>query len=185
MIGTFLQTAKETGGRKGEIARLKWTDIDFERNIISINEPEKGGEARQIKVSPKLMVMINRLPRRGIRVFKIETIKKEFFKQRKRVAYKLNNPRISAISVHTLRHFKGTMEYHKTKDPMHVKYILGHKNIKNTTIYINLEKTIFQGVSDEFHVKVAKTPEEITALLEVGFEYVCEKDGLLFFRKRK
>jgi hypothetical protein len=27
--------------------------------------------------------------------------------------------------------------------------------------------------------------KEIKALLEVGFEYVCEKDGLLFFRKRK
>jgi len=26
---------------------------------------------------------------------------------------------------------------------------------------------------------------EIQALLEVGFEYVCEKEELLFFRKRK
>jgi len=26
---------------------------------------------------------------------------------------------------------------------------------------------------------------EIQALLEVGFEYVCEKGELLFFRKRK
>jgi hypothetical protein len=27
------------------------------------------------------------------------------------------------------------------------------------------------------------TPEEIKELLEVSFEHVCEKDGLLFFRK--
>jgi len=27
--------------------------------------------------------------------------------------------------------------------------------------------------------------EEIKALLEVGFEYVCQKDGLIFLRKRK
>jgi hypothetical protein len=26
---------------------------------------------------------------------------------------------------------------------------------------------------------------EMQALLEVGFEYVCEKEELLFFRKRK
>jgi hypothetical protein len=39
--------------------------------------------------------------------------------------------------------------------------------------------------NDEFTVKVVSNPEEIKALLEVGFEYVCEKDGLLFFRKRK
>ena len=53
-------------------------------------------------------------------------------------------------------------------------------------LYIYLEKQLFQSVNDDsFHVRVAKTPEEIKALLEVGFEYVLEKDGLLFFRKRK
>ena len=50
---------------------------------------------------------------------------------------------------------------------------------------INLENTIFQATNDKFHVEAAKTPEEINGLLEVGFEYVCEKDGLIFFRKRK
>ncbi len=39
--------------------------------------------------------------------------------------------------------------------------------------------------TDDFNVKVAAKPEEIKQLLEVGFEYVCEKDGLLYFRKRK
>ena len=67
---------------------------------------------------------------------------------------------------------------------MHVKYILGHRNIKNTLLYVNLENVIFQNESDEFHVKVARTPDEVKALLEIGFEYICEKDGLLF-RKRK
>jgi hypothetical protein len=31
---------------------------------------------------------------------------------------------------------------------------------------------------------VARTPEEVKALLEAGFDYVCEKDELMFFRKR-
>ena len=52
-------------------------------------------------------------------------------------------------------------------------------------IYINLENAIFQNSSEEFHVSVAKTPEEVKGLLESGFDYVCGKDGLLFFRKRK
>ncbi|MDH5459525.1 MAG: hypothetical protein QMD23_05825 [Candidatus Bathyarchaeia archaeon] len=47
-------------------------------------------------------------------------------------------------------------------------------------------KALFhEGKLEEFHVKIAQTPEEIKELLEVGFEYVCEKDGLLFFRKQK
>jgi hypothetical protein len=31
----------------------------------------------------------------------------------------------------------------------------------------------------------AEDPEEIEKFLEVGFEYVCEKNEKLFFRKRK
>jgi hypothetical protein len=39
--------------------------------------------------------------------------------------------------------------------------------------------------SDEFTVRVTSKPEEIKELLETGFEYVCTKDELMFFRKRK
>ncbi len=48
-----------------------------------------------------------------------------------------------------------------------------------------LEKTLFNEANDEFTVKVGKNPEEIQMLLEVGFEYVCQKDDILYFRKRK
>jgi len=34
-------------------------------------------------------------------------------------------------------------------------------------------------------VKVTEKPEEVKAFLEVGFEYVCQKDSLMFLRKRK
>jgi hypothetical protein len=52
-------------------------------------------------------------------------------------------------------------------------------------LYVQVEKTLFEDDNDEFIVKTAKDPEEIKSLLEVGFQYVCEKDGLMFFRKRK
>ena len=77
------------------------------------------------------------------------------------------------------------MLYHKTKDPWLVKNFLGHKSLRSTEIYINIEQTIFEPSSDEFTVKVVSNPEEVKALLEVGFEYVCQKDGLLYLRKRK
>jgi len=60
--------------------------------------------------------------------------------------------------------------------------LLGHKNIKNTLIYTQLVK--FEE-DDDFICKVAKTPEEIQERIEAGCEYVCQKDDLLFFRKRK
>ncbi len=48
-----------------------------------------------------------------------------------------------------------------------------------------LERVLFKETTDEFTVRIARKTEEIKELLEVGFEYICEKDGLLFLRKRK
>ena len=39
--------------------------------------------------------------------------------------------------------------------------------------------------NDEFTVRVTDKPEDVKALLEVGFDYVCQKDNLIFMRKRK
>lgn len=89
------------------------------------------------------------------------------------------------ITFRTLRHWKGTTEYHKTKDILHVKRLLGHKSIQNTMVYINLEATIFPVSSDEFTVRVAKTLDEACKLVEVGFDYVTTMDGCKIFRKRK
>jgi len=83
------------------------------------------------------------------------------------------------------RHWKATMEYHKTKDILHVKQILGHKNINNTLIYVTIDNAIFQNATEEFHVKTAKTVEEACKLVEVGFEYVTDIEGIKIFRKRK
>jgi integrase len=106
--------------------------------------------------------------------------------QRKRIASKLGNLRLLKVRFHTLRHWKGTDEYHKTKDILWVKETLGHKSIESTQVYVHIERAIYQNnASDDFHVRVATTKEEIIALLETGFEYVLTKDGQTFFRKRK
>jgi len=46
-------------------------------------------------------------------------------------------------------------------------------------------RTMFEARSDEFTVKVTDKTEEVKALLETGFEYVRQKDSLIFLRKRK
>ncbi|MDH5663303.1 MAG: site-specific integrase, partial [Candidatus Bathyarchaeota archaeon] len=84
---------------------------------------------------------------------------------KKEIAQKLKNPRLMKIHFHTFRHWKATMEYHKTKDLLHVKQLLGHKNVNNTMLYTQLIH--FEG--DEYHVKVAKTLEEVKELLAAGF----------------
>jgi hypothetical protein len=77
------------------------------------------------------------------------------------------------------------MLHHQTKDPYYVKDFLGHKSLASTEIYINIERTTFESACDEFTVKVTEKPEEVKALLEAGFEYVCDMDNVKLFRKRK
>lgn len=185
---TFLQLLKETAMRSGEAKRLEWINIDVEKSIVTLNLPEKGSNPRMWKVSQKLIGMLNALPRGSQKVFgdgPINSMKTTFLRARKRLAAKLQNPRLLRVSFHTFRHWKATMEYHKTHDPYYVKQFLGHKSLRNTEIYINIERTLFEPGSDEFTVKVTDKAEEVKTLLEVGFEYVCQKEGLIFLRKRK
>jgi integrase len=108
-----------------------------------------------------------------------------FYRLRKKIAYKLGNPRLLEIGFHTFRHWKATMLYHETRDPVLVKEFLGHKTLETTLLYIQLEKALFKEESNEFIVRATKDSEEIQGLLETGFDYVCERKGLMFFRKRK
>jgi len=104
-----------------------------------------------------------------------------FWGQRRRLAQKLQNTRLLQISFHTLRHWKATTEYHRTRDILHVKQMLGHKSITNTILYTQL----ISFESDEYSSAVAKTLDEARKLVEAGFEYVTDVEGNKLFRKRK
>jgi integrase len=128
------------------------------------------------------------LPEESGKVFgdgPLQSMKTTFTKTRRLLAAKLQNPRLQRISFHTLRQWKATHEYHRTKHPYYVKQFLGNKCLKNTETYVTIERTLFEPRNDEFAVKVTDKPEEVKSLLEVGFEYVCNKDNLIFLRKRK
>jgi len=133
-MSTFLQTLKETGMRSGEAWQLKWADIDFETDTVRIT-PEKGSNPRILRMSKKLIGMLNVTPRNyGERIFgnqgqPLDHYRDNYCQQRKRIAVKLQNPRLRRITFHTLRRWKGRIEYHRTKDILHVMQVLGHKNI--------------------------------------------------------
>ena len=67
-LATFLQVLKETGARYGEIIELKWTNNDTEAQIINIS-PEKGSNPRTIRISNKLLAMLNILSHNNKRFF--------------------------------------------------------------------------------------------------------------------
>ena len=188
-MATFLQVLKETGARCGEIWQLKWDDIDFESKVVNITA-EKHSNPRVTHLSNKLLEMLQKLPKTyGDRIFSKPNMPVDHFgtalsHQRKRLAQKLQNPRLLKIHFHTFRYWKGTMLYHETKDMYYVMQSLGHKQIKNTLLYVQLQEALFQGETN-YISKVAKTEKEICSLVEAGFEYVTEFEGAKIFRKRK
>jgi integrase len=178
----FLQLLKETGVRSGEAWNLKWTDLDLENKTVRVT-PEKGSNPRVLKISSKLIAMLKLLPQEKPKPFNGSLIHfaRSFRRQRRTASYKLQNRRISQITFHTFRHWKATMEYHRTKDILYVKQLLGHKSIQSTMKYTQLVN--FE--DDEFTCKVAETIKEAKEFIESGFEFVTDMDAKKLFRKRK
>lgn len=186
----FLQCLKETGARAGEILNLKWSDVDFESNILRIT-PEKGSRARVIKVTKNLInrlghvKKVNRVkdPNRIFGAY--NSVHKMYSLQKKNIARKLGNDRLLRITFHTLRHWHATKLYHETKDIYFVQRRLGHKRITNTMKYIHLADTYFGEENDEFIIKVAENIEQAIPLVESGYTEAADFNGVKIFKMRK
>jgi integrase len=198
----LLRLLKETAMRLGEAWLIEWKDLDAQTRTVTCNNPEKNSRARIFEISPELTQMLLSLPKNSQYIFSCckEPIGKEDRKthmrhlrrqkgllghQRKRIAEKLKNPRILEIHYHSFRHWKATQLYHQTKDILYVMKFLGHRSIKNTLVYIDLESVCFPHGGDDYHAKTARTEAEALKLIEAGFDYVCSIGEAKLFRKRK
>jgi len=152
--------------------------VDTTTGIVKV-APEKRSNPRIFRMSQRLTAVLGSLPRSyGDRLFSVpemplDHFRDNFTQQRRRVAQKLKNPRLNRITFKTLCHFKGTMEYHRTEDILHVKQMLGHKRIENTLRYVQLAEELFKD-QQEYVSKIARTEKDACELVEAGFEYVCK-----------
>lgn len=155
-----------TGTRTGEMVGLKWEDIDFERNIISIKRtmefryktqrwiigpPKTKTSYREIpmtKITKDLLLGLKEELKEG--KFVEEEFKEFVFinskgKPTKNSTYdnqltKLTNKaQIQNISMHTLRHTFATRCAEAGMKPKTLQMILGHANINITmNVYVHL-----------------------------------------------
>lgn len=76
---TFLLLA-ETGFRFGEAQWLAWSDVDFKANVVHVRAKDewkpKTGDERAVPMSPRLIMLLRRLPRRGKWVLTAKATKK-------------------------------------------------------------------------------------------------------------
>ena len=182
---TFLQVAKDTGARVGEIRKIQWTDMDEKNRTIAINHPEKGSKARTVKVTEKTIAWVKNLKKNhGDYLFNPTFVsqRQTFNRTRRKMAEITNNPRLLKIHFHTLRHWRASREYERTGDIYDVKKLLGHKSIVNTDRYQHGSYS-----NSEWVTRWAKTRQEEEELSNTGFNFVRfdHKEDAPIYRKRK
>jgi integrase len=184
-LSVFLELLKGTGADSGEGWKLRWVDINTENKTVNIT-PTKNHNARTLPISSHLLSRLLTLQRASEKVFSgnnldLNDFRTGYIKMRNDLSIKLQKPRIHHIAFRSFRHWKATHEYWKTKDILHVKWLLGHKRIENTLVYTHLVH--FE--NEDYVCEAAKTVQEATALIESGFDYVTEFNGVKLFRKPK
>jgi integrase len=181
--------SKDTGLRPVELVRLTLRNVDLQNGVV-YPETAKHGSPRALKLTNKTLNILNKY----IAAWNIGTNDRlfgtwdsdyysaRFRLYRNRTADRLQDPSIKSIRLYDLRHYFATMTYHRTKDILFTKQQMGHRKIETTLIYTQLLQF---DKDDNYTCKVAQNIEQATDLIENGFEYVTEIDGIKLFRKRK
>ncbi len=180
---TIFSVLRDTGMAPAELHKTRLRDIDLDRGLIQA-VGLKGHKPRVLKLKPSTLAMLKKYLAKHSGEYPFPTRKAMadgWRRARDKVAEKLQDPTLKTIRLYDLRHYFGTMLYHKTKDIVYVKRALGHRNIQNTLIYTHL----INFSREEFTVKVASNIEEATALVEQGFQYVTEMDDKKIFKRPK
>jgi integrase len=186
---TLLLFLKETGVRIGEAQNLKWVDIDVERRLVNVT-PEKGSNPRTIPISDVLLVKLHGMKTNKSanpeRVFTTDkpSLYRVFHKQRRKMAEKLQNPRLMKVTFHSIRHWHGTIfcmlhGFGPTQER------LGHRSPINTEKYVHLAQIYFKDAQVTYDCREAVTVDQAKDLIAKGYEYVTEIDRMKLFRKKE
>ena len=148
----YLLTILLTAGRVNEINKLKWDDISFKNNCITLwTRKRKGGneEAREIHMSPVLNDILSyRLTKNDGNVpwvfwhrfwsRKIGRWKIGPYKDRNKIMRTLcKKAKVRYFRFHALRHLAASMLDNKGVDIGDTQRILGHQNRQTTEIYLH------------------------------------------------
>jgi len=169
---TILMTLYATGIRNAELTRLKVSDIDSKRMVIHI-QGGKGRRDRDVLLSPKLLDELrahwHRLhpkPRRWL--FPGKRASGEQPIDTKTVWLACHRATLRAglkkkVHPHTLRHCFATHLLEAGADLRTIQILLGHRDLKETTIYLHLSERHLHATSsplDSLKLKERSAQEE-------------------------
>ena len=146
----MMKLALFSGMRRGEIFRLKWTDIDFERNFINIRDP-KGGIDQKIPINNEARKLLESLPHTNITyVFPDENGKQRYqiTREANRIKARAGLP-IDFRPLHGLRHVYASMLASSGQVDMYtLQKLLTHKSPLMTQRYAHLRDDTLKRASN-------------------------------------
>ena len=166
----IMKLALFTGMRKGEMLKLKWSDIDFERGFITIRNP-KGGTEQKIPMNDAAKALLQEYPKK----------QSEFVfpgkggHQRTTIRGPVNRIKDRADlpkdfrPLHGLRHVYASMLASSGQVDMYVlQKLLTHKDPRMTQRYAHLQDETLRKASEVAGaiIEEAATPEEKVVNLE-------------------
>jgi integrase len=183
-----IEISMQTGLRPIELCNLKVKAVDLEQRLI-YPTTAKNGSPKRLKINQQLTDTIqNHIHKNNLttndKLFTGNGAEygAHYRAMRNKLADKLHDPTIKQIRLYDLRHYFATTLYAKTRDILLVKQQMGHRKIETTLVYTQL---LNLSEDEEYTVKTANNIKEATELLEHGFTYVQDIDGIKLYRKRK
>jgi integrase len=133
----FIKFALYTGFRRGELFKLTWDDVDFDRGIITLQDP-KSGKTENIPVSKEALDVLKSLEATSPFVFPGKDGKQrvEFNGPWRRIREAAGLP--SNFRFHGLRHHFASTLVSNGVDLLVVQKLLTHKDSKTTSRYAHL-----------------------------------------------
>ena len=126
VFSTFFQALLLTGARRGEMQILKWADVDFQWNKMTIRDKVEG--ERTIPLTPHLATLLQALPRINDYVFSSASSKEGFIiGMTKPHLTAVKNAGLPHISIHGLRRSFATLSEWLSIPAGVVAQIQGHK----------------------------------------------------------
>lgn len=158
-----------TGCRRDEIAALKWSEIDFERACLRLEDSKTGRSARPLALAA--LLLMQRWPRdpETPYVFPSED-HRTYYQGTKRFWTKVvKRACLPGVTPHTLRHTIGSAAVSSGETLAMTGALLGHSNPQSTSIYAHMQQDPARRAADRVVGPIAtalgvQVPAEVVPL---------------------
>ncbi|MFG1285268.1 tyrosine-type recombinase/integrase [Xanthobacter autotrophicus] len=144
-----------TGCRRDEIAGLRWSEVDFDRSLLVLEDSKTGKSVRPLGVAARVLLEAITPEADSPYVFPAEH-GKGHYQGTKRVWPKvIEKAKLPGVTPHTLRHTMGSTAVSTGEALALTGAILGHANARSTSLYAHVQNDPSKSAADRVSLTIA------------------------------